>query len=100
MTRCWRSVRSSPPFANLSVAGAFDGVLDLLAGLYPSDEFAELRPRVTWDRVQQYLDDAACRGPSGLLAIINGGTIPDRGTLWRVSVGHAMTKADSGGRTR
>ena len=39
-------VRSSAPFAELS-RGAFEGVLDLLAGRYPSDEFAELRPRIT-----------------------------------------------------
>ena len=48
-------VRSSAPFAQLSRA-AFEGVLDLLAGRYPSDEFAELRPRVTWDRVRNLVD--------------------------------------------
>jgi hypothetical protein len=48
-----RAVRRRPraaPFAELSRA-MFDGVLDMLSGRYPSDEFAELRPRVTWDRV-------------------------------------------------
>ena len=56
--------------------GAFEGVLDLLAGRYPSDEFAELRPRVTWDRVSNLLTP---REGSKMLAILNGGTIPDRG---------------------
>ena len=42
-------VRRASPFESLSRA-AFDGVLDMLSGRYPSDEFAELRPRVTWNR--------------------------------------------------
>ncbi len=68
-------VRSAAPFAQLSRT-AFEGVLDLLAGRYPSDEFAELRPRVTWDRVR---DLVTPREGSKMLAILNGGTIPDRG---------------------
>ena len=68
-------VRSAAPFAQLSRA-AFEGVLDLLAGRYPSDEFAELRPRITWDRVTNLLTP---RDGSKMLAILNGGTIPDRG---------------------
>jgi ATP-dependent helicase Lhr and Lhr-like helicase len=68
-------VRSSAPFAELS-RGAFEGVLDLLAGRYPSDEFAELRPRITWDRVRNLLTP---REGAKMLAILNGGTIPDRG---------------------
>ena len=44
-------VRGAAPFAALTRT-AFEGVLDLLAGRYPSDEFAELRPRLTWDRVR------------------------------------------------
>ncbi|MDX6579837.1 MAG: ATP-dependent helicase Lhr and Lhr-like helicase, partial [Gaiellales bacterium] len=56
--------------------GQFDGVLDLLAGRYPSDEFAELRPRLVWDRVEGTVRarDGAIR-----IAIANAGTIPDRG---------------------
>ena len=46
----FETIRRAAPFAELS-RGAFDGVLDMLSGRYPSDEFAELRPRVTWDRV-------------------------------------------------
>jgi ATP-dependent Lhr-like helicase len=68
-------VRSSAPFAELSTA-VFDGVLDMLAGRYPSDEFAELRPRVTWDRQRNWLTP---RQGVQRIAILNGGTIPDRG---------------------
>lgn len=68
-------VRGAAPFASLSRT-AFEGVLDLLAGRYPSDEFAELRPRITWDRVHNLLTP---REGAKSLAILNGGTIPDRG---------------------
>ncbi len=54
------AVRSAAPFAGLSRT-SFDGVLDMLSGRYPSDEFAELRPRVTWDRVTNILTRAARR---------------------------------------
>jgi ATP-dependent Lhr-like helicase len=70
-----RWIASSAPFATLSRA-AFDGVLDMLSGRYPSDEFAELRPRITWDRVRNTLTP---RQGAKSLAILNGGTIPDRG---------------------
>ena len=69
-------VRSAAPFAGLS-QGVFDGVLDMLAGRYPSDEFAELRPRVTWDRTRNWITP---RAGVKRIAILNGGTIPDRGT--------------------
>lgn len=68
-------VRRAAPFASLSRT-AFEGVLDLLAGRYPSDEFAELRPRITWDRAHNVLTP---REGAKSLAILNGGTIPDRG---------------------
>jgi ATP-dependent Lhr-like helicase len=68
-------VRSSAPFAALS-RSAFDGVLDMLAGRYPSDEFAELRPRITWDRTRDWITP---RAGVKRIAILNGGTIPDRG---------------------
>lgn len=71
----YRIVTSAAPFASLSRA-AFDGVLDLLSGRYPSDEFAELRPRITWDRVRNIITP---REGAKSLAILNGGTIPDRG---------------------
>jgi ATP-dependent Lhr-like helicase len=68
-------IRSSANFAALSQA-VFDGVLDMLAGRYPSDEFAELRPRITWDRQRNWLTP---RQGVKKIAILNGGTIPDRG---------------------
>jgi ATP-dependent helicase Lhr and Lhr-like helicase len=68
-------VRGSAPFAAISTA-VFNGVLDMLAGRYPSDEFAELRPRVTWDRTRDWLTP---RQGVKRIAILNGGTIPDRG---------------------
>ncbi len=68
-------LRASAPFAELSEE-VLASVLDLLAGRYPSEEFAELRPRIVWDRVEGML-----RGRSGAqrLAVTNSGTIPDRG---------------------
>ncbi len=69
------AVRNAAPYADLGRA-SFDGVLDMLSGLYPSDEFAELRPRVTWDRTTNVL---TARGGAKQVAIISGGTIPDRG---------------------
>ena len=75
MEEVFRLVRGAAPFSSLTRA-AFTGVLDLLAGRYPSDEFADLRPRITWDRVH---DTLAPREGAKMLAILNGGTIPDRG---------------------
>jgi ATP-dependent Lhr-like helicase len=68
-------VRSAAPYADLS-RRMFEGVLDMLSGRYPSDEFAELRPRVTWDRVHGTI---AGREGAKRVAIANAGTIPDRG---------------------
>lgn len=68
-------VRRAAPFAELSRT-SFDGVLDMLSGLYPSDEFAELRPRITWDRMTNAI---TARPGAKMIAITSGGTIPDRG---------------------
>ncbi len=68
-------VRRAAPFGSLS-RSAFEGVLDLLSGRYPSDEFGELRPRLTWDRVRNVV---TARDGAARLAILNAGTIPDRG---------------------
>ena len=38
-------VRHSASFAELTRT-SFDDLLDMLSGLYPSDEFAELRPPI------------------------------------------------------
>jgi ATP-dependent Lhr-like helicase len=68
-------IRGAAPYAELS-RRVFEGVLDMLSGRYPSDEFAELRPRVTWDRVNGLI---AARQGAKQMAIANAGTIPDRG---------------------
>ena len=80
-------VRRAYPFSDLSRA-QLENVLDMLAGRYPSDEFAELRPRVVWDRTA-----GVVRGREGArrLAVTNAGTIPDRG-LFGVFI------SDGGGR--
>ncbi|HEY2541482.1 MAG TPA: hypothetical protein VGH92_00370, partial [Gaiellaceae bacterium] len=71
----YKLVRGAYPFADLSRV-QLENVLDMLAGRYPSDEFAELRPRVVWDRTA-----GVVRGREGArrLAVTNAGTIPDRG---------------------
>jgi ATP-dependent Lhr-like helicase len=56
---------------------AFTGVLDMLAGRYPSHAFADLAPRVVWDRETDMLTS---RRGAKTIALISGGTIPDRGT--------------------
>ena len=71
----FRAVRGAAPFAELS-RSIFDGVLDMLSGRYPSDDFADLRPRLTWDRLK---DEITAREGAKRVAIVNGGTIPDRG---------------------
>ncbi|WP_144790969.1 ATP-dependent helicase [Kocuria palustris] len=71
----WDTVRRSAPFLGLP-RSAFESVLDLVSGRYPSDEFAELRPRVVWDREEGTL---AGRPGAQRLAVTSGGTIPDRG---------------------
>jgi ATP-dependent Lhr-like helicase len=68
-------VRRAAPFADLPDS-ALHGVLDMLAGRYPSDEFSELRPRVNWDRTTGRI---TTRGGAQWLAVTSGGTIPDRG---------------------
>ncbi len=71
----YASVRRAANFSELS-HDVFIAVLDLLAGRYPSDGFAELRPRLVWDR---QADLVRARDGAGRLAITSGGTIPDRG---------------------
>ena len=76
-------VRRSAPFAALP-RSAFEATLDLLSGRYPSDEFAELRPRVVWDRVGGTITG---RPGAQRLAVTSGGTIPDRGLFGVFLVG-------------
>jgi len=75
LTELLKLSRGAYPFAELTME-QLENVLDMLAGRYPSDAFAELRPRVVWDRIA-----GTVRGRPGArqLAIANAGTIPDRG---------------------
>jgi len=69
------TVRKAAPFGGLT-RGILEAVLDMLAGRYPSEEFAGLRPRIIWDRVAGTI---RARPGAQRLAVTNGGTIPDRG---------------------
>ncbi|MBO0925753.1 DEAD/DEAH box helicase [Cellulomonas sp. zg-ZUI199] len=97
-----RVVRRAAPFAHLGDV-TLRAVLDMLAGRYPSEDFAELRPRVVWDRVTDVLSGR----PGALrLAVTSGGTIPDRG-MFGVFLAGGDTTADvavdaerTGGRLR
>jgi ATP-dependent Lhr-like helicase len=73
------TIRCAHPYRDLGRA-PFEAVLDMLSGRYPSDDFAELRPRIVWDRVGGTL---SALPNARILAVINAGTIPDRG-LYRV----------------
>ena len=68
-------VTRAAPFETLS-RDALEAVLGMLAGAYPSDEFAELKARVVWDRVTDIVEG---RRDARVLAVTSGGTIPDRG---------------------
>ncbi|MEU6550877.1 ATP-dependent helicase [Streptomyces sp. NPDC046915] len=85
------TVRRAAPFASLPES-AFTAVLDMLAGRYPSDAFAELRPRVVWDRVTGTVTG---RPGAQRLAVTSGGTIPDRG-LFGVFLAGADPKKGGG----
>ncbi|MDH3222343.1 MAG: DEAD/DEAH box helicase, partial [Gemmatimonadota bacterium] len=76
-------VRAAAPFSTLP-DNALVSVLDMLSGLYPSHDFADLRPRIDWDRDTDILKG---RKGSRMLAAVNAGTIPDRG-LYGVHLGH------------
>ncbi len=75
--------RRAAPYTSLP-RSAFDATLDLLSGRYPSDEFAELRPRIVWDRVSGSVNG---RPGAQRLAVTSGGTIPDRGLFGVFLVG-------------
>ncbi|MYT29439.1 MULTISPECIES: ATP-dependent helicase [unclassified Streptomyces] len=85
-------VRRAAPFTALPES-AFTAVLDMLAGRYPSDAFAELRPRLVWDRVAQTVTG---RPGAQRLAVTSGGTIPDRGLFGVFLAGESSAKG--GGR--
>ena len=88
-------VRRSAPFATLP-RSAFEATLDLLSGKYPSTDFAELRPRLVYDRDTGML---TARPGAQRLAVTSGGAIPDRGHVHRLP-GHRLRKALAGRRTR
>src|SRR5579871_463555 len=75
VNQLYRVLRSAAPYGGLT-RSSFDSVLDMLSGRYPSDEFADLRPRLTWDRLA---GKVTTREGARRVAVINGGTIPDRG---------------------
>ncbi len=81
-------VQRSASYAQLP-RSAFDATLDLLSGRYPSDEFAELRPRIVWDRVN---DTLSGRPGAQRLAVTSGGTIPDRGLFGVFLVGEKASR--------
>lgn len=81
-------VRRSAPFSSLP-RSAFEATLDLVTGRYPSDEFAELRPRLVWDRVHGTLTG---RPGAQRLAVTSGGTIPDRGMFGVFMVGEKASR--------
>ncbi|MRH88843.1 ATP-dependent helicase [Nocardia sp. SYP-A9097] len=84
----FETVRSTGSYAALP-RSAYDSVLDLLSGRYPSDEFAELRPRIVWDR-----DAGTLTGRPGAqrLAVTSGGAIPDRGLFPVFMVGEKASR--------
>ncbi|MGD2044073.1 MAG: DEAD/DEAH box helicase, partial [Acidimicrobiia bacterium] len=77
----YEMTRRAAPYSGLA-RSVFDETLDMLSGRYPSDLFAELRPRITWDRAT---GTVTARPGSRQLAVTNPGTIPDRG-LYRVTL--------------
>jgi len=81
------TVTRAAPFEQLT-REALAGVLGMLAGAYPSDGFAELRPRVVWDRLT---DTVQGRRDARVVAITSGGTIPDRGLYPVMLEGEAGT---------
>lgn len=85
------TMRSAAPFFELPYS-SFISVMDLLSGRYPSDEFSELRPRINWDRITNTVSP---RKGAQRLAILNGGTIPDRGLYGVFLIG---ADGESGGR--
>jgi ATP-dependent Lhr-like helicase len=81
------TITRATPYETLS-REVLEGVVGMLAGAYPSDEFAELKPRVTWDRTT---DVVAGRRDARVVAVTSGGTIPDRGLFGVFMVGEAGT---------
>ena len=81
------TVTAAAPYETLT-REVLEGVLGMLAGAYPSDEFAELKPRVVWDRVTDLVEG---RRDARVVAVTSGGTIPDRGLFGVFMVGEVGT---------
>ncbi len=92
----FETVKRSAPFRSLP-RSAYEATLDLLAGRFPSDEFAELRPRLVWDR-----DKGTLTGRPGAqrIAVTSGGTIPDRGLFGVFIAGETRRTRASASSTR
>ena len=91
-------VRRSAPFSGLT-RSVLEAVLDMLAGRYPGEEFAGLKPRIVWDRVAGVIHG---RPGAQKLAVTSGGTIPDRGyfgVFLASGEASALGGADEGGGT-
>ncbi|MFM2106470.1 MAG: hypothetical protein RL338_1502 [Chloroflexota bacterium] len=82
-----RTVTRAAPYESLA-REALEAVLAMLAGAYPSDEFAELRPRLVWDRATGVVEG---RRDARVVAVTSGGTIPDRGLYGVFMTGEAGT---------
>ncbi len=87
VTDLLETVNRATPYETLT-RELLEGVLGMLAGAYPSDEFAELKPRVTWDRVTDVVEG---RRDARVVAVTSGGTIPDRGLYGVFMAGEAGT---------
>jgi ATP-dependent Lhr-like helicase len=83
----FETVRRAAPYESLT-RDAFESVLGMLAGAYPSDEFADLKARLVWDRET---DTIQGRRDARTVAITSGGTIPDRGLYPVFLAGEAGT---------
>jgi ATP-dependent Lhr-like helicase len=80
-------VTRAAPYETLS-RQILGSVLEMLAGAYPSDEFAELKPRIVWDRLTGLIEG---RRDARVVAVTSGGTIPDRGLYGVFMIGEAGT---------
>jgi ATP-dependent Lhr-like helicase len=83
----FETARRAAPYESLT-REAFEAVLGMLAGAYPSDEFADLKARVVWDRETGRVEG---RRDARTVAVTSGGTIPDRGLYPVFMVGDAGT---------
>ena len=89
-------VRRAAPFAAACPAPSSRACSTCSPGRYPSDEFAELRPRLTWDRLR---GTVRAREGALRLAVANAGTIPDRG-LYGVFLADGTDGTQPGARPR